>query len=324
MPQLSRDQVQKFEQDGYLVVRDVFRPVVDLDPVIREYEGVLDRLVVRLFECGEIASRYEELAFGQRLIAVQRELGRSLVQHFDFSLPKANIKADTPIWVGEAIFNALSNPRLLDAVESLVGPEIYLNPIHHVRMKLPEKAFNDKLRGQGSLGTTAWHQDNGVATPDADPTNMITVWFPLRDTPISSGPLQIVPGSHLSGLITHCPKNQVNVSIPPQLLDDQPMLSVPMKRGDALFLHKLTAHCSLPNLSDDIRWSFDLRYNPVGQPTGRDAFPGFIARSRRAPDSELHDASEWANSWFEARRRLAANGIPKAFNRWDANAELCA
>jgi len=324
MPELSQEQVRQFEADGYLVVKDVFRPEEDLDPVIREYEGVLDRLAGRLFEDGEITSRYEELPFSKRLIAVQRELGRSLVQHFDFSLPKANIKADTPIWVGEAIFNALSNPRLLDAVESLVGPEIYLNPVHHVRMKLPEKAFNEKLRGEGQLGTTAWHQDNGVVTPDADPTNMITVWFPLWDTPISSGPLQIVPKSHLSGLITHCPRHQVNVSIPPQLLDDKPMLSVPMKRGDALFLHKLTAHCSLPNRSDDIRWSFDLRYNPIGQPTGRDAFPGFIARSRRSPESELHDAGEWAERWFETRRRLAANGIPKAFNRWDANAELCA
>jgi phytanoyl-CoA hydroxylase len=324
MPRLSREQVRQFEEDGYLIVKNVFSPEEDLDPVIREYEGVLDRLVGGLFERGEIASRYEELPFGKRLIAVQRELGRGLVQHFDFSLPKANIEADTPIWVGEAIFNALSNPRLLDTVESFIGPEIYLNPIHHVRMKLPEKAFNEKLRGQGALGTTAWHQDNGVATPDADRTNMITVWFPLWDTPISSGPLQIVPKSHLTGLITHCPKNQVNVSIPPELLDDRPMLSVPMKRGEALFLHKLTAHCSLPNLGDDIRWSFDLRYNPIGQPTGRDAFPGFIARSRCSPESELHDPSEWAESWFETRRQLSANGIPKAFNRWDEKAEPCA
>lgn len=324
MPKLSDEQVRHFEEDGYLVVKDVFSPEQDLDPVIREYEAVLDRLVDRLFDNGEILSRHEKLQFGNRLIAVQRELGRSLVQHFDFSLPKSNIKADTPIWVGEAIFNALSNPRLLDAVESLVGPEIYLNPIHHVRMKLPENAFNEKLRGQGSLGRTAWHQDNGVATPDADPTNMVTVWFPLWDTPISSGPLQIVPKSHLSGLIQHCPKNEVNVSIPPQLLDDMPMLSVPMKRGEALFLHKLTAHCSLPNLSNNIRWSFDLRYNPIGQPTGREAFPGFVARSRRSPESELHDAGRWAESWLEARRQLAANGIPRAFNRWDANAELCA
>jgi len=36
---------------------------------------------------------------------------------------------DTPIHLSEAVFNFLRNPRLLDAVETLIGPEIYSNPI---------------------------------------------------------------------------------------------------------------------------------------------------------------------------------------------------
>ena len=44
---------------------------------------------------------------------------------------------------------------------------------------------------------------------------------------------------------------------------------VPMRPGSVLLLHRLTEHSSLSNLSDGIRWSFDLRYQPVGQPTGR-------------------------------------------------------
>ena len=38
-------------------------------------------------------------------------------------------------------------------------------------------------------------------------------------------------------------------------------------------MHKHTIHGSLPNVSDEIRWSLDLRYNPTGQPTGRPEFP---------------------------------------------------
>src|SRR6266540_4938529 len=71
-----------------------------------------------------------------------------------------------------------------------------------------------------------------------------------------------------------------------------------MKRGDALFMHKLTVHASHSNQSDNIRWSFDLRYNPIGQPTGRDSFPGFIARSRQNPETELRDPAEWARRWL--------------------------
>ena len=57
-----------------------------------------------------------------------------------------------------------------------------------------------------------------------------------------------------------------------------------MKKGDVLFMDRLTMHASLPNVSDEIRWSFDLRYNRTGDATGRSWFPGFVARSRSNPE----------------------------------------
>jgi len=98
---------------------------------------------------------------------------------------------------------------------------------------------------------------------------------------------------------------------------------VPLKPGAALFMHRRTLHSSLPNESDHVRWSFDLRYNPIGQPTGRALMPGFIARSRSAPETELHDADVWTDLWREARRAMAEGDTPR-FNRWDANALVCA
>lgn len=101
------------------------------------------------------------------------------------------------------------------------------------------------------------------------------------------------------------------------------MIPMPMKRGDVLLLHRRTVHGSLPNESDDIRWSFDLRYNPIGQPTGRGAFPGFVARSRENPESELHDPDEWTRMWTEARDALAGRqGV--IFNRWSVEDPACA
>jgi hypothetical protein len=46
-----------------------------------------------------------------------------------------------------------------------------------------------------------------------------------------------------------------------------------MTPGDVLFLNKLTMHPSLPDSSDGVRWSFGLRYAPIGQPTGGPWFP---------------------------------------------------
>ena len=97
-----------------------------------------------------------------------------------------------------------------------------------------------------------------------------------------------------------------------------------MKAGDALFFHKKMMHSSLPNTTDGIRWSFDLRYNVTGQPTGRAWLPGFVARSRSNPDSELRDPVKWAQLWLDARARLASGEGIRPSSRWDNSHPLCA
>ena len=86
---------------------------------------------------------------------------------------------------------------------------------------------------------------------------------------------------------------------------------------------KLTVHASFSNNSDEVRWSFDLRYNPTGQPTGRSHFPGFVARSRQHPETELRDAAAWESLWRNTRDHLATVAMGK-FNRWDKENPVCA
>jgi ectoine hydroxylase-related dioxygenase (phytanoyl-CoA dioxygenase family) len=106
---------------------------------------------------------------------------------------------------------------------------------------------------------------------EVDNTEMLTVWFPVLDATIENGCLAIVPESHKRGLLLHCPSKpgQTWDLRIPQQIRGQNTLPVPMKRGSVIFLHRLTMHSSLRNLSNGVRWSFDLRYQPVGQPTGR-------------------------------------------------------
>ena len=312
MPALSPRQLDHFDREGYVVVENVLDPVAALDPVIAEYSTVLDQLAEELHSRGEIPSRYEELEFGDRYTRICIDTGRVHSQYFDFSLPFQDVKADTPFWAGPAVFNALTDPGLLDAVESLIGPEIYSNPVQHVRIKPPERMLPRNQYGNSILGATHWHQDHGVVTEEADATRMLTVWFSLQDTPIDKGPLMVVPGSHKSGLLPHCPNYMGNsplfaggTQVPEDLFAAEDAIPLPVKRGDAIFMHKQTVHGSYPNVSNDVRWSFDLRYNPTDQPTGRHGFPGFVARSRRDPASELRDPAEWQRCWLHARAHMA-------------------
>jgi ectoine hydroxylase-related dioxygenase (phytanoyl-CoA dioxygenase family) len=324
MALLSDDQVARFEEQGYIVVDNLFDSEEDIDPIIEEYKGVLSNLAEELYAKGEISSTYADLPFGRRLTQIYAESGKVHAQYFDFSLPYPNIHEDTPMWVGPAVFNIMRNAKLLDAVESLIGPEIYSNPVQHVRIKPPERLTPvDARTGKVQLGATPWHQDNGVVVAEADETEMLTVWFPLTDATVENGCLTVIPNSHRAGVLQHCPSG-AGLTIPERFFHKEEMVPVPMPRGSALFMHRRTCHASLSNNSDDIRWSFDLRYNPIGQTTGREVFPGFVARSRRNPQSELHQADVWADLWYQTRSHLAQQKTLPPINRWQSDDPACA
>lgn len=323
MAGLSEAQLSFFEAQGYLLAEGLLDPVEDIAPVIREYEQVLDNLANDLYRQGAISSTCDDLPFGERVTKIYGESGRVHAQYFDFSLPQGGVKEDTPFWAGPAVFNLLTSPRLLDAAESFIGPEIYSNPVQHVRIKPPEDLTPvNPDTGRIQLGITPWHQDNGVVLPDADETDMLTVWFPLTDASEEQGCLCVIPGSHREGLMHHCPA-EWGLEIPEKIHARSQALPVPMKRGDVLFLHKHTCHSSLPNKSREIRWSFDLRYNPIGQSTGRGAFPGFVARSKAHPEQVLTDPAAWYTMWRDTRDRLARTD-DRPFNRWSKDHPACA
>ena len=323
----TKSVVQEFNEQGFIKVKGVLDPTRVLDPIIEEYEGVLDDLARDLYEDGEIASEYRELPFDARILKIYQETGRQHAQYFDFSLPFQDVKEDTPCWFGPAVFNAFVDENLLDVLEQLIGPEISSNPVQHVRIKPPEKYLPKTDNGQPLIGATLWHQDHGVVVPEADDTNMVTVWFSLTDTPVESGPLNVVPGTHRNDLLTHCDNYANNTSmiqgrqIPEKLFPYRQAIPLPTERGDVIFMHKRTVHGSLANLSENMRWSFDLRYHNTGAHSGRVAFPDFVARSRSNPDSELRDPVKWNDMWMECRKRMSKinqggqHDIP--FGRWE-------
>ncbi len=328
MTRLDQWQLEQFRREGYIVVEDLLDPVTYLDPLQAEYEQRLEELACQLQLAGRIQSHYAGLDFGDRLTRIYQDSGQVHAQYFDFSLPQRGITPETPMWHGPGIFDVLTAPPLLDAVESIVGAEIYSNPVQHVRLKPPEHLTpKNPETGLAQLGATPWHQDAGVVTADADESEILTVWIPVWDADEAAGCLHLVPRSHREGLNVHCPEGVAaspsGLAIPDELLRIGDAVPMPMRRGSVLFMHRLTCHGSLPNRSRRIRWSLDLRYNPIGHHSGRTAFPGFVARSRANPDSELDDPAVWASLWRRARGRLAGQPDP-SYNRWSSDHPACA
>ncbi len=291
---------QHFDEHGYAILRGVLGEP-DLAALVVEYEQLLDR-VARVWRAeGSIADDLGGLPFNERFPRLTHEVGRPCYQLFDICLP-SDISPDTPIHLGDAIFDLLVHPRLLDAVEALIGPEIYVNPMHHVRIKAPERLVHWHLRN-GITAASVWHQDQAAALPEADETDLLTVWCPVTDALEEHGCMRVVPGAHRAPMLDHRP----GMWVPESELPGEP-ITLPMRRGDVLFLHRRALHASLPNVSDQVRMSFDFRYQPIDQPTGRPLFPGFVARSHRHPERACGDAAVWRRSWLDTRARLAGKG----------------
>src|SRR6266545_4787234 len=90
--------IDKFNEQGFLIVDDVLDPVLDLDPVVREYEVLLDSLTERWSASGALPESFRDLPFAQRFGRVLNEAPADLnvMQHFDISLPFSGVRLDTP------------------------------------------------------------------------------------------------------------------------------------------------------------------------------------------------------------------------------------
>ena len=321
---LTDEQLDHFAREGFVVAEDVLIPEDDLQPVIDEYADILDGMSRRMHAAGEIDATYADLPFGERAIAIVNSAGYLNPHPVDINFPpNAALTDETQFHFGPAVFGLLRNARLLDAVESFVGSEIMSNPVQHVRIKVPERLINADKRS-GLNAKTEWHQDNGVVQTEADETDLLTVWLPLTEASERHGCLMVVPRSHVEGLRVHCLYPQQGSRIPSELVPKERIRPLPMSPGDVLFMHRRCMHASLTNVSDAIRWSLDIRYHPIGQPSGRDYLPDFVARSHANPSAELRDPVAWRQSWLDARDRILASAEQPRAHRWTGDHELCA
>ncbi|MEM7132191.1 MAG: phytanoyl-CoA dioxygenase family protein [Chloroflexota bacterium] len=280
---LTSTQIEQFQIEGYLQLDNALQPS-DITPLIEEYSSYIDRRTHELLSQGRISQLYINEPFERRLACICRE-DAELYRELDIMHCR-----------GQAAFEFLRNPALLDVVESLVGPEITCSPIQHIRPKLP-----NGLAPRGSdPHVVPWHQDAGVAWEEADPYFILTVWLPLTEVTPENGCLQIMPRGHQKGLLQHHTKRGTGTKIRGVELPRIHPITLPMSPGSLLLMHNHLPHRSTKNLTDSVRWSADLRYQRTGTATGRPFHPEFVARSRSNPESELTDHDTWCRLWKDA------------------------
>jgi len=153
-------------------------------------------------------------------------------------------------WASELV----RHPRILDAIEDLIGPDILCWTTNFFIKEPRDPAF------------VSWHQDSTYW--GLEPHDVVTAWLALSDAPVESGAMKFLPGSHLRDQIPHRDTyhkdnlltrgQEVAVDV-----DERQAIDVPLRAGEISLHHIRLVHGSKPNTTGNRRIGLAIRYIPT-------------------------------------------------------------
>ena len=175
------------------------------------------------------------------------------VARFDAQPPeiRKSLLLSKSTFVSKALCDTCRNPRILDAVEGLIGPDILV------------WGANFFLKEPRSTAYVSWHQD--AAYWGLEPADVVTAWVALTPSTRESGCMRVAPGTHLGDLAAHKETwaadnllsrgQEIAVDVDPASVVD-----IVLEPGQMSLHHVKLAHNSEPNGADRRRIGFAIRY----------------------------------------------------------------
>jgi len=215
---LSEWQRREFEQNGYLCPL----PVLDRTEAKHYLTSYLDYVALNK----------------ERLDALQPNQQYHVLSETHFVLP----------WVHELV----SNPRILDAVETLLGPNLLAWNTNWFSKMPGEKTY------------VGWHQDGTYW--NLRPPTVVTAWVALSPSISTNGCMRVIPGTHLKPMLpqreTYIPENALSrgqeIAVE---VDERQAVDLNLQPGEMSLHHIWIVHGSNANSSKDApRIGIAIRY----------------------------------------------------------------
>ncbi len=239
---LSSEQIEQYRRDGFLLLK-----------------GALDRdIVADIYrEAREIYAQQIQHVLGQSVDIEDRDAFEAAM--FAFFEKDFNAFVNT----GKTVQHTISLHKLgvSDAILDLVKAVGVEKPSIAVR---PAMQFNSRFLSKD--GSTHWklgaHQDWRTGQGSLD---SVVIWFPMVPAAEEIGALQVIPGSHTAGLMQANTTGYAG-SITDDLREED-YVQTEYEVGDVLIFSAFLVHRSGNNVTRNIRWSVQLRYNNLLEPT---------------------------------------------------------
>lgn len=241
---LTTSEFQQFQDDGYCIV-----------------PGLLD--------ASEIAAVAEHYWVAAQTPDVEAQVaGDDTVWDNDSQARQVLRKAPKPFDNAPRFREIFSSTKVLDRVEDVIGPRIYLHS-----SKLVFKPANAGRR-------KPMHQD--LAYWDGMSARQVTLWCAIDRATPENGGLELLVGSHKRGLVRH--EDLDDFQVREDELDLSDVRRPVMEAGDMLFLDVLTLHASSQNVSDVDRLAAVVNYYSEPKTAGQHSKYGSTTALRQPTD----------------------------------------
>ena len=228
---LTKEQVERFERDGWLFLEEAL-PADVLKVLNVEFDAWVEE------------SRGHDEPFGRTFDGRPRfdlEPGHSAEQ-------PALRRIASPTELSDTYLSVMRSSIAVDATAQLIGPNLEFNH-SKVNSKQPGVATEVKF-----------HQDILFEAHTND--DMLAVLYFLDDVTLENGPPELVPGSHRGPLYEHWQDGVFTGTVAPEVVETARAEAVRCTgpAGSACLMHGRLLHGSAPNLSERPRTLFISAY----------------------------------------------------------------
>lgn len=150
------------------------------------------------------------------------------------------------------LYDLVHDPRILDAIESVIGPNI---------MVWSSSLFVKEPRDPAFV---AWHQDSYYW--GLEPDDVVSAWVAFAPSTLENGAMQVIPGTHKAPQFPHkkSPEGSGNMLFTHEEIavdvDDGKGVSLLLGEGEMSLHHVKIVHGSPPNTSPARRYGYAIRY----------------------------------------------------------------
>jgi len=187
----------------------------------------------------DVCSEEEAAAMYAKFAAMEETLGEEPQEKF-------RLKAHLPFpWLCDLV----RHPRLLDALEDLIGPNILCWGSSFFTKKSDDNRY------------ISWHTDSFFY--GFEPRETATAWFSFNASTVEAGCVRYIPGSHKTQAIHDFHPHPDNLAPAGQTVrdvDEARAVNAVLRAGQVVFHHESVVHGSLPNKSGHPRVGLSIHY----------------------------------------------------------------